>query len=101
MADTNGLGYENGALVFGAGLAVLALAYFYANISHTLLFWCAFILTRPFGATLGDLLDKPINQGGLSVNRFLASAILVAIMIACVLIFPQRAGTHLAEERKA
>lgn len=101
MADTNGLGYENGALVFGAGLAVLALAYFYTNISHTLLFWCAFILTRPLGATLGDLLDKPINQGGLSVNRFLASAILVAIMIACVLIFPQRAGTHLAEERKA
>jgi uncharacterized membrane-anchored protein len=94
MADTNGLGYENGALVFGAGLAVLALAYFYTNISRTLLFWCAFILTRPLGATLGDLLDKPIDQGGLSVNRFLASAILVAIMIACVLIFPQKAGTH-------
>src|ERR1035438_6362929 len=101
MADTNGLGYESGALVFGAGLAVLALAYFYTNISHTLLFLCAFILTRPLGATLGDLLDKPINQGGLSVNRFLASAILFAIMIVCVLIFPQRPGTHLAEERKA
>jgi uncharacterized membrane-anchored protein len=101
MADTNGLGYEIGALVFGVGLAALALAYFFANISHTLLFWCAFILTRPLGATLGDLLDKPINQGGLSVNRFLASGILIAIMIACVLIFPQRAGTHLAEERKA
>ena len=101
MADTNGLGYENGALVFGAGLAVLALAYFYTNISHTLLFWCAFILTRPLGATLGDLLDKPINQGGLSVNRFLASAILVAIMIACVLIFPQKAGTHPGEGQRA
>jgi uncharacterized membrane-anchored protein len=101
MADTNGLGYENGALVFGAGLAVLALAYFYTNISHTLLFWCAFILTRPLGATLGDLLDKPINQGGLSVNRFLASAILVAIMIACVLIFPQKAGNHPGEGQRA
>ena len=101
MADTNGLGYENGALVFGAGLAVLALAYFYTNISRTLLFWCAFILTRPLGATLGDLLDKPISQGGHSVNRFLASAILVAIMIACVLIFPQKAGTHPGEGQRA
>lgn len=101
MADTNGLGYENGALVFGAGLAVLALAYFYTNISRTLLFWCAFILTRPLGATLGDLLDKPINQGGLSVNRFLASAILVAIMIACVLILPQKAGNHPGEGQRA
>ena len=100
MADTNGLGYENGALVFGAGLAVLALAYFYTNISRTLLFWCAFILTRPLGATLGDLLDKPIDQGGLSVNRFLASAILVAIMIACVLIFPQKVGAHPGEGRR-
>ena len=101
MADTNGLGYENGALVFGAGLAVLALAYFYTNISRTLLFWCAFILTRPLGATLGDLLDKPINQGGLSVSRFLASAILVGIMIACILIFPQKAGTHPDEGQRA
>ena len=101
MADTNGLSYENGALVFGAGLAALALAYFYTNISRTLLFWCAFILTRPLGATLGDLLDKPINQGGLSVNRFLASAILVAIMIACVLIFPQKVGAHPGEGRRA
>jgi uncharacterized membrane-anchored protein len=101
MADTNGLGYENGALVFGAGLALLALVYFYTNVSRTLLFWAAFILTRPLGATLGDLLDKPINQGGLSVSRFLASAILVAIMIACVLIFPQRAGTHPGEGLKA
>jgi uncharacterized membrane-anchored protein len=100
MADTNGLGYENGALVFGAALAALALAYFFANISHTLLFWCAFILTRPLGATLGDLLDKPVNQGGLAVNRFLASAILVAIMIACVLIVPQKAASHPGEGQR-
>src|SRR5271156_2370266 len=66
MADTNGLGYEGGALVFAAGLAVIAGAYFYTNVSHTLLFWSAFILTRPLGATLGDLLDKPIADGGLN-----------------------------------
>jgi uncharacterized membrane-anchored protein len=101
MADTNGFGYENGALVFGVALALLALVYFYTNVSHTLLFWAAFILTRPLGATLGDLLDKPIAQGGLSVSRFLASAVLVAVMIACVLIFPQRAGIHPGEGRKA
>jgi uncharacterized membrane-anchored protein len=94
MADTNGLGYENGSLVFGACLAILALAYFYTSVSHTLLFWCAFILTRPLGATLGDLLDKPVEQGGLSVGRFLASAVLVVIMFGCILIFPQRPGTH-------
>ncbi|MGI8571008.1 MAG: hypothetical protein ACR2KT_19170, partial [Methylocella sp.] len=62
MADTNGLGYEAGAVVFAAGLAVVAAAYFYTKISHTLLFWAAFILTRPLGATLGDLLDKPHDQ---------------------------------------
>jgi len=94
MADTNGLGFENGALAFGAGLAVLALAYFYTKISHTLLFWAAFILTRPLGATLGDLLDKPLNEGGHALGRFYASAILAAIMVACILIFPQRAGVH-------
>ena len=65
MADTNGLGYEGGAVVFAAGLAVVGTVYFYAKISHTLLFWAAFILTRPLGATLGDLLDKPHAHGGL------------------------------------
>jgi uncharacterized membrane-anchored protein len=101
MADTNGLGFENGALVFGAGLAVLALAYFYTRISHTLLFWAAFILTRPLGATLGDLLDKPINQGGHALSRFYASAILAALMVACILIFPQRAGVHPGHSKSA
>jgi uncharacterized membrane-anchored protein len=100
MADTNGLGYEYGALVFGAGLALLALAYFYTRISHTLLFWCAFILTRPLGATLGDLLDKPLNQGGHALSRFLASAILAALMIVCVLIFPQKAGQHPGQSQR-
>ena len=94
MADTNGLGYEGGAVVFAAALVVVAAAYFWTTISHTLLFWAAFILTRPLGATLGDLLDKPHDHGGLEISRYLASAILAAIIIALVLILPQRAGAH-------
>src|SRR6201990_1971908 len=73
MADTNGLGYEGGALVFAAGLALIATAYFYTGISRALLFWAAFILTRPLGAPLGDLLDKPLSDGGLAISRFYAS----------------------------
>jgi uncharacterized membrane-anchored protein len=94
MADSSGLGYEGGALVFATGLALIAAAYFYTAISRTLLFWAAFILTRPLGATLGDLLDKPLNNGGLAFSRFYASAILAAAIIACVALLPQRAGTH-------
>jgi uncharacterized membrane-anchored protein len=94
MADTNGLGYEGGALVFAAGLALIALAYFYTALSRTLLFWAAFILTRPLGATLGDFLDKPLSNGGLAFSRFYASAILAAVIISCVALLPQRAGTH-------
>jgi uncharacterized membrane-anchored protein len=94
MADSNGLGYQGGALVFAAGLALIAAAYFYTGLSRTLLFWAAFILTRPLGATLGDLLDKPLGDGGLAFSRFYASAILAAVIIACVALLPQRAGTH-------
>ena len=94
MADTNGLGYEGGALVFAVGLVVIAVAYFATNIPRTLLFWAAFILTRPLGATLGDLLDKPLDNGGLAFSRFYATAILAAIIIACVALLPQRAGSH-------
>ncbi len=94
MADTNGIGYEAGAVVFAAGLAVVAVAYYYTTISRTLLFWAAFILTRPLGATLGDLLDKPRDHGGLEISRYLASGILAAIIVALVLILPQRAGVH-------
>jgi uncharacterized membrane-anchored protein len=94
MADTNGLGYEGGAVVFAGGLALVAAAYFYTSISHTLLFWAAFILTRPLGATLGDLLDKPLNHGGLNISRYLASGILAAIIAALILLVPQRAGVH-------
>jgi uncharacterized membrane-anchored protein len=102
MADTNGLGYEGGAVVFAAGLAVVAAAYFYTKISHPLLFWAAFILTRPLGATLGDLLDKPHDHGGLEISRYVASGILAAIIVALILILPQRAGVHPgAREQKA
>ena len=94
MADTNGIGYEAGAVVFAAGLGVVAFAYYYTAISRTLLFWAAFILTRPLGATLGDLLDKPRDHGGLEISRYLASGILAAIIVALVLILPQRAGVH-------
>ena len=93
MADTNGLGYERGALVFAAGLGLLGLAYYYTQVSRVFLFWAAFILTRPLGATLGDYLDKPLNHGGLNVSRITASAILLAFIIACIFIVPQKAAT--------
>jgi uncharacterized membrane-anchored protein len=93
MADT-GLGYEGGALVFAAALAVVAALYFWTNISRVLLFWAAFILTRPFGATLGDFLDKPVSAGGLNFSRPLASAVIAAFIILCLFILPQRAGRH-------
>lgn len=93
-ADTGGLGYGGGALLFGAALAVLAALYFWTNISHVLLFWAAFILTRPLGATVGDLLDKPLDHGGLAFSRPLASAVLAAAILAAILLLPQRAGRH-------
>jgi uncharacterized membrane-anchored protein len=97
VADTTGLGYEGGALVFAAGLALVAAGYFYTSLSRTLLFWSAFILTRPLGATVGDLLDKPVDSGGLALSRFYASAILAAFIIAGILFLPQRAGKHPGE----
>ena len=81
-------------MVFAAGLAAVAVAYCYTKISRTLLFWAAFILTRPLGATVGDLLDKPLSYGGLAINRYLASGILAAFIAALILLIPQRAGVH-------
>jgi uncharacterized membrane-anchored protein len=100
MADSNGLGYERGALVFGAGLVVIAAAYVYTNVSRTLLFWSAFILTRPLGATVGDFLDKPVANGGLAFGRFYASAILAILIGACIVLIPQRAGKHSTAAQK-
>jgi uncharacterized membrane-anchored protein len=94
MADTGGLGYEGGALVFTVGLAVIAGLYFWSGVSRVLLFWAAFILTRPLGATVGDFLDKPKNLGGLALSRPLASAVIAAFIILCLFLLPQRAGRH-------
>ena len=94
MADTGGLGYEGGALVFGAGLAVIAGLYYWTDVSRVLLFWAAFILTRPLGATVGDLLDKPVDEGGLALSRPLASAAIGAFIVVCLFVLPQRAGRH-------
>jgi uncharacterized membrane-anchored protein len=101
MADSTGLGYEGGALVFGAALAIVAAAYCWTNISRVALFWTAFILTRPLGATVGDFLDKPVDHGGLALSRPLASAVLAAFIIGCLLVLPQRAGSHPARPEMA
>ena len=99
IADTGGLGYEGGALVFGAALAVVAALYFRTGVSRVTLFWAAFILTRPLGATVGDFLDKPVSDGGLALSRPLASAVIAIFIIVCLFILPQRAGTHPGEGR--
>ncbi len=101
LADTGGLGYEGGALVFGAALALLAAAYFWTSVSRVWLFWAAFILTRPLGATVGDLLDKPVSHGGFDLSRPIASAVIAAFIVACVLLLPQRAGRHPGEAQTA
>jgi uncharacterized membrane-anchored protein len=101
MADTNDLGFEKGSLVFLAGLAAIALAYYFTRISHVALFWAAFILTRPLGATLGDLIDKPIESGGYNVSRATISLILAAVMLVLILLIPQRAGRHPGEHAPA
>jgi uncharacterized membrane-anchored protein len=93
IADA-GLGYSGGALVFGAGLALLAILYFTTRISRVYLFWAAFILTRPLGATVGDFLDKPFGKGGLELSRPIASAALAAVIVLLILLLPQRAGGH-------
>jgi uncharacterized membrane-anchored protein len=90
-ADTAGLGYVGGAMVFSALLALIVAAYYWTTISRTLLFWGAFILTRPLGAVVGDFLDKPLSTGGLAFSRYSASAVLLAFMLASILIFQRKA----------
>ena len=99
IADA-GLGYAGGALVFGIGLAAIAATYFWTNASRVLLFWAAFILTRPLGATVGDFLDKPLDHGGLALSRPIASVAIAALMIMLVLVLPQRAGSHTGETQR-
>jgi uncharacterized membrane-anchored protein len=91
-ANTAGLGYGGGAVVFGAMLAAIAVAYYRTSISHTVLFWAAFILTRPLGAVVGDFLDKPINKGGLALSRYSASATLLVLIMLCIFVFSHRAA---------
>ena len=91
-ADTAGLGYLGAAIIFGGLLVAIVLAYHFTKLSRTLLFWAAFILTRPLGAVVGDFLDKPMAKGGLDLSRYSASATLIIIIVACILLFPQRAG---------
>ena len=91
-ADTGGLGYAGAAIVFGAVLVVIAGLYFWTAVNRVMLFWAAFILTRPLGAAVGDLIDKPRAQGGLALSRPVASAVLAAAILILILALPQRAG---------
>ncbi len=102
MADDAGVGFLGGALVFAAALAVVALLYFRTRVSRVALFWAAFILTRPLGATVGDFLDKPHAEGGLALSRAIASLVLIATIVALIRLLPQKPGTHdLAAEEAA
>ena len=90
VADTNEMGYVGAAAVFGGLLLLTVLLYYFTSISHVILFWAAFILTRPLGAVVGDFLDKPIANGGLALSRYTASLALLVVMVALILIFPQK-----------
>ena len=94
IADDTQLGFGGGAALFVAALAVLTLLYYRTRVSRVFLFWAAFILTRPLGATVGDLLDKPYALGGLDLSRFYASAVLLAAIVALISLLPQNAGRH-------
>ncbi|HLZ03132.1 MAG TPA: hypothetical protein VKR55_13420 [Bradyrhizobium sp.] len=94
MADSTGLGYQGGALVFCVGLVVLAALYYLTPISRVFLFWAAFILTRPLGATVGDFLDKPTAAGGLDFSRSLASGVIFVVIVLLIFVLPQRPGRH-------
>ncbi|MES2051880.1 MAG: hypothetical protein V4455_07945 [Pseudomonadota bacterium] len=91
-AGTAGLGYTGAAIVFGGLLALVVAAYYWTNVSKTVLFWAAFILTRPLGAVVGDFLDKPLSAGGLALSRYSASAALFAFILIVILLFKQRAA---------
>ncbi len=94
-ADSAGLGFGGGTLLFGGLLLLVAAAYYFTRVSRTILFWIAFVLTRPLGAVVGDLLDKPVTSGGIAISRYTASAVLLVFMVACLLIFRQKpASTH-------
>ena len=99
-ADTAGLGYPGGADIFGGLLLLAALAYSFTRLSRTVLFWIAFVLTRPLGAVVGDFLDKPAAQGGLAVSRYSATAALIVLMVVCIFVIPQRAAQKAHESAR-
>jgi uncharacterized membrane-anchored protein len=94
VADTNNLGYGGGAILFAGALVGILVLYGSTQTSRVTLFWAAFILTRPLGATLGDLLDKPVTNGGFEISRYLASAMLAGLIVALIAVLPKRAGAH-------
>jgi uncharacterized membrane-anchored protein len=100
LADTEGVGFEKGALVFAGLLTLVAAAYFFTSISRTALFWGAFILTRPLGATLGDILTKPAANGGLNLSRVASSLVIAAFMVLCILLTSRQAGGHPGSGKK-
>jgi uncharacterized membrane-anchored protein len=93
VADTNEMGYLGAAAVFGGLLLLTALLYYFTSISHVILFWAAFILTRPLGAVVGDFLDKPLAEGGLALSRYTASLALPVLIVLLILIFPQKSAS--------
>jgi uncharacterized membrane-anchored protein len=101
LADTRGFGYERGALVFTAALVAVVALYYWTGVSRVTLFWVAFILTRPLGATVGDFIDKPVTNGGLALSRPLASAVIAAIIVALLVVLPQRPGRHPGRKGRA
>ena len=97
MADDTGLGYKDSALVIACVLAIVAVLYFFTGVSRTLLFWAAFVLTRPLGATIANSFDKPVSQGGLAVGDLKASAVLAVLIVISILLIPQRPGRHVGD----
>ncbi len=91
-ADTAGMGYSVSAMLFGGLLVLLVMAYYWTKVSRTLLFWAAFILTRPLGAVLGDFLDKPLAKGGLELSRYSISALLLVVIVMGIVLFKQKAA---------
>jgi uncharacterized membrane-anchored protein len=100
-ADDAGVGFLGGAAIFGAALAVLAGLYFWTKVSRVLLFWAAFILTRPLGATLGDFFDKPHDEGGLALSRPIATLAIGIAMLLLIVLLPQRPGAHPSRSEQA
>lgn len=101
MSTTTAFGFDGGALFFGSLLAVIAALYFFSSVSHTILFWAAFILTRPLGATVGDLLTKPVADGGLNLSRITSSLVLAALMALCIVLTESRSEGNIARGQKA